>query len=132
MPNIGVPGLIIILVIALIIFGPSKLPQLGKAVGQTLKEFKNSTKDIVDDVTDEFKMDETETTDKEKSITNYINPYLITIIVIGYGFFYVRWLLSLGDRVSGLRKLANEGSELMIKITEFIMYISHISLLMEF
>lgn len=53
--SIGVPGLIIILVIALILFGPSKLPQLGKAVGQTLKEFKNSTKDVVDDVTGEFK-----------------------------------------------------------------------------
>ena len=68
MPNIGVPGLIIILVIALIIFGPSKLPQLGKAVGQTLKEFKNSTKDIVDDVTDEFKLDDDkETTSKKKA-----------------------------------------------------------------
>lgn len=53
--SIGVPGLVIILVIALILFGPSKLPQLGRAVGQTLKEFKNSTKDIVDDVTGEFK-----------------------------------------------------------------------------
>ena len=53
--SIGVPGLIIILIIALILFGPSKLPQLGKAVGQTLKEFKNSTKEIVDDVTGEFK-----------------------------------------------------------------------------
>ncbi|MCM3389268.1 twin-arginine translocase TatA/TatE family subunit [Ureibacillus chungkukjangi] len=53
--SIGVPGLVIILVIALILFGPSKLPQLGKAVGQTLKEFKNSTKEIVDDVTGEFK-----------------------------------------------------------------------------
>lgn len=53
--SIGVPGLIIILVIALILFGPSKLPQLGKAVGQTLKEFKDSTKDVVDDVTGEFK-----------------------------------------------------------------------------
>ena len=53
--SIGVPGLIIILAIALILFGPSKLPQLGRAVGQTLKEFKNSTKDIVDDVTGEFK-----------------------------------------------------------------------------
>ncbi|MDN4493394.1 twin-arginine translocase TatA/TatE family subunit [Ureibacillus aquaedulcis] len=53
--SIGVPGLVIILVIALILFGPSKLPQLGKAVGQTLKEFKNSTKDVVDDVTGEFK-----------------------------------------------------------------------------
>jgi len=49
MPNIGVPGLIIILIIALIIFGPSKLPQLGKAVGQTLKEFKTSTRDIIND-----------------------------------------------------------------------------------
>ena len=58
MSTIGVPGLIIILVLALIIFGPSKLPQLGKAVGQTLKEFKNGTKDIMDDVTDEFKLEE--------------------------------------------------------------------------
>lgn len=53
--SIGVPGLIIILVIALILFGPSKLPQLGRAVGQTLKEFKDSTRNIVDDVSDEFK-----------------------------------------------------------------------------
>ncbi|HJF30934.1 MAG TPA: twin-arginine translocase TatA/TatE family subunit [Sporosarcina psychrophila] len=64
--SIGVPGLIIILVIALIVFGPSKLPQLGKAVGQTLKEFKNSTKDIMDDVTDEFKSDDKESTEKKK------------------------------------------------------------------
>lgn len=47
--NIGVPGLIIILVIALIIFGPKKLPEMGKAVGQTLKEFKKSTKELVED-----------------------------------------------------------------------------------
>jgi sec-independent protein translocase protein TatA len=45
--NIGIPGLIIILVIALIIFGPSKLPEIGKAFGNTLKEFKNATKDLV-------------------------------------------------------------------------------------
>ena len=64
--SIGVPGLIIILVIALIIFAPSKLPQLGKAVGHTLKEFKNSTKDIMDDVTDEFKSDDKESTEKKK------------------------------------------------------------------
>lgn len=59
MPNIGVPGLIIILVIALIIFGPSKLPQLGKAVGQTLKEFKTSTRDMIEDE------EKSEKTDKE-------------------------------------------------------------------
>ncbi|WP_316569148.1 twin-arginine translocase TatA/TatE family subunit [Neobacillus sp. YIM B06451] len=47
--NIGVPGLILVLVIALIIFGPSKLPELGRAVGSTLKEFKKSTRELVAD-----------------------------------------------------------------------------------
>ncbi|KON69242.1 hypothetical protein AKG34_10975 [Peribacillus butanolivorans] len=45
--NIGIPGLILILVIALIIFGPSKLPEIGRAFGNTLREFKNSTKDLI-------------------------------------------------------------------------------------
>lgn len=47
--NIGIPGLIIILVLALIIFGPKKLPELGRAVGQTLGEFKKSTKGLMED-----------------------------------------------------------------------------------
>lgn len=46
---IGVPGLIIILVIILILFGPRKLPEIGSAVGKTLSEFKKSAKDIMDD-----------------------------------------------------------------------------------
>lgn len=45
--NLGIPGLILILTIALIIFGPSKLPEIGKAFGSTLKEFKDSTKDLL-------------------------------------------------------------------------------------
>lgn len=47
--NIGIPGLILILIVALVIFGPSKLPEIGKAFGSSLKEFKNATKDIVSD-----------------------------------------------------------------------------------
>lgn len=50
--NIGVPGLILILVIALIVFGPKKLPEIGKAVGQTLNEFKKSTKELTSEVTE--------------------------------------------------------------------------------
>lgn len=46
---IGIPGLIIIFLIALLLFGPSKLPQLGRAVGDTLREFKNGTKEIVEE-----------------------------------------------------------------------------------
>ena len=48
MGRISVPGLIIILGIALILFGPSKLPELGRAVGRTLREFKNGTRDLID------------------------------------------------------------------------------------
>jgi len=47
--NIGIPGLILITVLALIIFGPNKLPDLGRAVGQTLQEFKRSAKELVND-----------------------------------------------------------------------------------
>lgn len=46
---IGVPGLIIILVIVLIVFGPKKLPEIGGAVGKTFSEFKKSTKGLMDD-----------------------------------------------------------------------------------
>ncbi|GGA61721.1 twin-arginine translocase TatA/TatE family subunit [Ornithinibacillus halotolerans] len=49
MPNIGIGGLILILIIALIVFGPKKLPEIGKAAGQTLREFKKSTKGLTDD-----------------------------------------------------------------------------------
>ncbi|AIF44287.1 twin-arginine translocase TatA/TatE family subunit [Virgibacillus sp. SK37] len=47
--SIGIPGLIIILVIILIIFGPRKLPEIGSAVGQTLSEFKKSTRDMMNE-----------------------------------------------------------------------------------
>ncbi|GBF11100.1 twin-arginine translocase TatA/TatE family subunit [Tepidibacillus infernus] len=47
--NIGVPGLILILIIALVIFGPNKLPELGRAAGKTLKEFKSATKELIDE-----------------------------------------------------------------------------------
>ena len=43
MPHIGIPELIIVLVIALIVFGPKKLPSIGKAVGDAIKEFKKSS-----------------------------------------------------------------------------------------
>ncbi|WP_217585482.1 twin-arginine translocase TatA/TatE family subunit [Lentibacillus saliphilus] len=46
--SIGFPSMILILVVALIIFGPSKLPEIGKAFGHTLKEFKHATRDLMD------------------------------------------------------------------------------------
>ncbi len=50
MPHIGAPELIIIVILALIIFGPGKLPDLGKAVGKTIREFRRSSSEIMDEV----------------------------------------------------------------------------------
>ncbi|UJL47466.1 twin-arginine translocase TatA/TatE family subunit [Virgibacillus sp. NKC19-16] len=47
--NIGIPGLILIVILALIIFGPKKLPEIGSAFGQTLSEFKRSATSLISD-----------------------------------------------------------------------------------
>lgn len=67
--NIGIPGLILILVLALIIFGPKKLPEIGRAFGQTLKEFKKSTRELTSDVVDEVDDVKREVADLKKDVT---------------------------------------------------------------
>jgi sec-independent protein translocase protein TatA len=42
MPNVGAPELIVILIIALIVLGPKKLPEVGRSVGKGMREFKDS------------------------------------------------------------------------------------------
>ncbi|HEV2768836.1 MAG TPA: twin-arginine translocase TatA/TatE family subunit [Solirubrobacteraceae bacterium] len=44
--NIGAPELIIVLVIALIVLGPKKLPEMGKSIGRGMREFKDSVSGI--------------------------------------------------------------------------------------
>jgi sec-independent protein translocase protein TatA len=44
--NIGAPELIILLVLALIIFGPGKLPEVGNALGKTFREFRHASNDL--------------------------------------------------------------------------------------
>lgn len=55
--NIGVPGLILILIVALVIFGPNKLPEIGRAFGKSLREFKKATEGLTDDLKAEIKED---------------------------------------------------------------------------
>ena len=50
MPNIGAPELIIILVIALLILGPGKLPEVGASIGKSIREFRKASSDINDSV----------------------------------------------------------------------------------
>lgn len=47
--GLGMSELVIILVLALIIFGPGKLPEVGKAVGKALREFKQAGRALTDD-----------------------------------------------------------------------------------
>ncbi|MFX4261746.1 twin-arginine translocase TatA/TatE family subunit [Pelotomaculum propionicicum] len=42
-PNLGMSEVVLILVIALVIFGPSKLPEMGKALGKTMNEFRRAS-----------------------------------------------------------------------------------------
>lgn len=50
MPSLGLPELLVILFIALIVFGPKKLPEMGRAIGTSIKEFKKATKEITKDL----------------------------------------------------------------------------------
>ncbi len=49
MGGIGISGIILLVLIALLLFGPSKLPELGRAFGRTLREFKKGANDLMDD-----------------------------------------------------------------------------------
>jgi sec-independent protein translocase protein TatA len=55
------PELIIILVIALIIFGPRKLPELGKSLGKSINEFKRASADLQNTLEQEIKLEEQKT-----------------------------------------------------------------------
>ncbi|WP_456288342.1 twin-arginine translocase TatA/TatE family subunit [Paenibacillus sp. AK002] len=49
MSTIGVPGIILLVILALLLFGPNKLPELGRAVGRTFREFKDGAREIIAD-----------------------------------------------------------------------------------
>ncbi|MCR2803430.1 twin-arginine translocase TatA/TatE family subunit [Paenibacillus soyae] len=49
MSGIGAGGIVLLVLLALLLFGPSKLPELGRAFGKTLREFKSGAREIMDD-----------------------------------------------------------------------------------
>jgi TatA/E family protein of Tat protein translocase len=61
---IGMPELIVIMVIALIIFGPRKLPELGRSLGRSLNEFKRASNELKHTLDEEIRVDEQRTAEQ--------------------------------------------------------------------
>ena len=56
--SLGMPELIVIFVIALIVFGPRKLPELGRSLGRGIAEFKKATNELQSSLEDEIRVEE--------------------------------------------------------------------------
>ena len=74
--NIGLPELLIIVAIALIVFGPNKLPELAKAFGRAMREFKKATEEVKESFEAETKdLEELKSTlieEKERFISDMV------------------------------------------------------------
>ena len=72
--SIGVPELIIIFTIALIIFGPRKLPELGRSLGKSLAEFKRASNELRSTLDDEIRADEQRELEARRQATPVPTP----------------------------------------------------------
>jgi len=69
--SIGMPELIIIFLIALVIFGPRKLPELGRSLGKSLAEFKRASNELRSTLEEEIRIEEHKDKDASKTASTY-------------------------------------------------------------
>jgi len=84
MLNIGAPELVIILVIALLVLGPKRLPEMGRSLGRTVREFQKATKSVtqelgVDEVLREVNDVKQTVTGSFQSVTDSVNDVKQTV-----------------------------------------------------
>ncbi len=66
--SIGMPELILIFVVALLVFGPKKLPELGKSLGRGLAEFKKASEDLKKTIEDEIEQGKQEAASVKRQV----------------------------------------------------------------
>ncbi|MBC7361888.1 MAG: TatA/E family twin arginine-targeting protein translocase [Candidatus Aminicenantes bacterium] len=71
--SIGLPELIVIFIIALLVFGPKKLPEVGKSVGRAIREFKKASDELRSKVEEEINATEIKT--EIKSVQDDLNEF---------------------------------------------------------
>ena len=65
LPSIGMPELIVIMLLALLIFGPRKLPELGRSLGRSLGEFKRASNELRHTLDEEIRSEEERNREKQ-------------------------------------------------------------------
>ncbi len=75
---IGMPELIVIMVIALIIFGPRKLPELGRSLGRSLNEFKRASNELKHTLDEEIRVEEQRTAEQQRAAEASARPAAVS------------------------------------------------------
>jgi sec-independent protein translocase protein TatA len=72
MPHLGWPEILVILFVVLVIFGPKRLPEMGRSLGRAIKEFKNAGKEIQKDIVESMNEADRDSTTPANKTTNKI------------------------------------------------------------
>jgi len=67
MGPIGMPELVVIMFLALLIFGPRKLPELGRSLGKSLGEFKRASNELRNTLDEEIRIEEQRSTERQRT-----------------------------------------------------------------
>jgi sec-independent protein translocase protein TatA len=74
MGSVGLPELIIIFTIALIVFGPRKLPELGKSLGKSIAEFKKASNELKSTLDEEIRAEERKSAERNEAPRTFDAP----------------------------------------------------------